>query len=65
MGAAFADLPQRHQPEAEVRWLDLDARARDFAHDARHRHVGIARNVTKQFSVTLAWILVVEEAMKE
>src|SRR5262245_798940 len=65
MRAAFADLSQRHQPEAEVRWFDLDARARDFTYDARHRHVGIARSVTKQFSVTLAWILVVEEAMQE
>src|SRR5262249_32900011 len=65
MSVAFADLAQRYQPEAEVGVFDLDARTRKFAHDTRHWRVGIVRGAAKYFSVTLARILVVEEAMQE
>jgi hypothetical protein len=51
MGLGIADAAQAYHPQAEFSRLDLDARARKFAHDAGHRQVGIDRAVAEQLAV--------------
>ena len=65
MRIGVADPAQREHAHAVAGGLHLDLRARELAHDPRHRHVGIDRVVAEQLAVAFARILVVEEAMQE
>ncbi len=59
------DLAQRDQAEPIVGRLDLDARPRKLAHDLRHRHVRVLRDVPEHLAVALVRVLVLEEAVQE
>src|SRR5215472_6868510 len=65
MRAAFVELAQREDAQAESGPLHFDARTLELAQQSRHRHIGIGRCGAELLAVTRRGVFVLKEAVQK